>query len=118
MNKRAFTLICVVIALCMAVSAFAGSSKGFSVYKATSNAYNGATTRIAETEGHVTEILRNTFGLFNPCMDLVKGCSRLVFAPLEAPFNYLARSKAKTKSVRYKKGQQIPVPKKPDIPKQ
>ncbi|MEJ2717139.1 MAG: hypothetical protein P8182_08360, partial [Deltaproteobacteria bacterium] len=77
MRKASMIVITSIIMLTLAIPAFAGNSTGVGnvFYRASNEVYVGGTSALSETEYHVTEILRNTFGLFNPCLDLVKGCS-------------------------------------------
>jgi hypothetical protein len=118
MRKAPMIVITSFLMLALAVPALAGSSArvGDALYRVSNEVYSGGTSVLSETEHHVTEILRNTFGLFNPCLDLVKGCSRVVFAPLELPFDLMTEAKAKPRKVRKRAPQKIPVPEKPEMP--
>jgi hypothetical protein len=118
MAKTALSLVCVLLMVALATLAFANgaSEKGGTISKATTKFYKGSVAVVQETEGHLTGILRNTFGLFNPCLDLVKGCTSRVLFPLEATANYVAKVTTKPKPVIKKEIQDIPVPKKPDLP--
>lgn len=90
MNKIAKITFCVLLIAAMAVPALAnGTSKRSTVSKATHRVYSGAATVVAGTESLLTGCLRTTFSLFNPCLDVVKGCTSRVLAPVERPFAYV-----------------------------
>jgi hypothetical protein len=61
-----------------------------------------------------TSCLRNTFSFFNPCLDVVKGCTTMVTAPIDKTLDY-------TEGVVSKKLSRAPVKvqrtKKPDVSK-
>lgn len=119
MVKTALTLVCVLLMVAIATLAFANgaSEKSGTVSKVTTKIYKGSVARVQETEGHLTGILRNTFGLFNPCLDLVKGCTATILYPVEKTAGYVAKAVSRPKPAIKKEIQDIPVPKKPDIPK-
>jgi len=52
----------------------------------------------------VNSCLKNTFSLFNPCLDFVKGCTTRVLSPLDKGFAYaenaVARQLPKRKTVK------------------
>ncbi len=54
----------------------------------TGTVYNTGAGLVERTEGLVSGCLRSTFSFFNPCLDLVKGCTTRVLAPIEKPFEY------------------------------
>ena len=101
MNKTPWILLCALLIVALAVPALANgpSTLGLTVTKVPGKVYSGTKSILVETEGHVTGMLREAFGLFNPCLDLVKGCTRPVLVTLEKPFDYAGRYVARrTKS--------------------
>ncbi len=119
MSKMPVIVLCCLLIVALAAPVFANGTKAKTGALAAvpGKVYRGTGRYLAETESHMTEILRNTFGLFNPCLDLVKGCTSLVMYPIEAPFDWMARRSAPTKAIKVKGAQEVPVPKKPEIPK-
>ena len=117
MSKLARTCLCLVLIVGFTVPALAGgpSYHGCSIYRLTSSVYKGGAELVVNTEASLTGCLKHAFGLFNPCLDLVKGCSRLAFAPVEIPYAMLTKACAAPK--RAARRVKIPVPKKPKIPK-
>ena len=118
MDKRAVIAVSVLLIVALAIPTYAGVSykKGGSIYGVASKIYSRSTSILADTEGHVPGILRNTFGLFNPCLDLIKGCSTVVLAPVEVPLRFVTDSISKPTRRSKRAVQKIPVPKKPKIP--
>ena len=104
----ALTLAIVVVA---AYPAVAGArSNDSAAYKV----YRGGVSAMEQTECLIGGVLKGTFSLFNPCLDIVKGCTSIVLAPIEYPFTYLDKAKKRTATKR----SGVPVPKKPELPKQ
>ncbi len=62
--------------------------------------YQSGATALDQTETAVTACLTRTFKLFNPCLDLVKGCTSMVLAPIQGPLDYCAGAKAKPRASR------------------
>ena len=93
MNKTPWILICALLIVALAVPALANgtSTMGRSISKVPGKVYSGTKAVLVETEGHLTGMLREAFGLFNPCLDLVKCCTRPVLVTLEKPFDYAGR---------------------------
>jgi hypothetical protein len=119
MRKASMIVVATFLVLSLAIPALADKSAGVrnAFYRVSNDVYTEGTSRLSETEYHVTEILRNTFGLFNPCLDLVKGCTSLVLRPLELPFDLVNQAKAKPRIVKKRAPSKIPVPEKPEMPK-
>jgi hypothetical protein len=112
MNKMAKISICFLVIFAMVIPALADGPS----YKSTANRmYRGGISIAQRTEGLLTGILRNTFSLFNPCLDVVKTCTGIVLKPVEVPLDYL--DKAISKPARAKKAPKIPMPEKPELPK-
>ena len=118
MSKTPMITVCALLIVALAVPAIAGSSscKEGSLDAVAHRVYKGGTAIAVDTEAHLTGCLRNVFGLFNPCLDLVKGCTDVVLAPVEKPFAFMARAVDKPKRAKRKAAQKIPVPQKPKIP--
>lgn len=91
MTNIAKITICALLIAALAVPAFAGgpAKKPSTFSRATHGIYSGAACVLDRTEGLLTGCLRTTFGLFNPCLDVVKGCTSRVLAPVERPFAYV-----------------------------
>ncbi len=115
MNKIAVAAVCVLLISVMAAPGFCGVAykKSGTLYRIGTSAYDRGVSFVANTETHLTGVVRNAFSLFNPCLDLVKGCSSLVLAPIEVPFDYISKATRTRRGPRSR----IPVPKKPTIPK-
>jgi hypothetical protein len=121
MCKALKVAICGLLIVALAIPALAGDAPSPKAKRsAASNiggsVYQGSAALVDRTEGLLTGCLRNTFSLFNPCMDFVKGCSTVVFAPIEKPLDYLEGAYYKTRPMA-KAGARVPEPKKPEVPK-
>ncbi len=91
MNNLAKITLCALLIAALAIPAFAGGpgKKGSTFSRATHGVYSGAATVLDRSEGLFTGCLRRTFSFFNPCLDVVKGCTTRVLAPVEKPFAYV-----------------------------
>ncbi len=120
MCKAMKIAICALLIVALAVPALAGGTPGSKVKRTAANiggsVYHGGTALLERTEGLFTSCLRNTFSLFNPCMDFVKGCSTVVFAPIEKPLDYLEGVYSKPRKAG-KASARVPEPKQPEAPK-
>lgn len=115
MNNIAKMTICLFIVAVLAAPAIAGAPhKGSYASQISGTLYRGGTTVLESTEGLFAGCLKNTFGLFNPCLDFVKGSTNIVLAPLDMPFAYFEKGTVKTKA---KGVSQVPAPKKPEFSK-
>jgi hypothetical protein len=110
-NLGKIIALTLVIAVAVASPVAAGSRPNDST---TYKLYRGGVSTLERTEGLISGVLKGTFSLFNPCLDVVKGCTSIVLAPIEYPFTYLSQSKKRVATKRSK----VPVPKKPELPKQ
>ncbi len=119
MDRMFISAVCILAILALTVPAFAdgASGTGGSVKKFTSNVYKRGSNIAQETEGHISGCLRHAFGLFNPCLDLVKSCTGMVLWPVEKSVGYVTKAATRPAKVQKKDIQEIPVPKKPDMPK-
>jgi len=119
MSKTPMLAFCALLILALAAHALANgtSAKGLSVSKVGGQIYKGGTAVLVDTEAHLTGCLRNIFGLFNPCLDLVKGCAGVALTPIEKPFDWLAKAAVRPRAAGKKESQGIPVPEKPKLPK-
>ena len=99
MNKIGFVFICVVLITLMLIPIVEanGSRQAGTLTKYSYKAYQGGATVVRDTGTHVTEILRNTFALFNPCLDMVKGCSTVVMYPANFTYDMVAGPKYRVK---------------------
>ncbi len=109
-NTAKMLALVLVIAVAIASPAAAGTrSSDSTTYKI----YSGGVSALEQTEGLISGVLKGTFSLFNPCLDIVKGCTNIVLAPIEYPLSYLDRSNRRVATKRHK----VPVAKKPEVPK-
>ncbi|MFH1117347.1 MAG: hypothetical protein V1792_25795 [Pseudomonadota bacterium] len=99
-----------VLAVAVASPADAGPrSSDSTTYKI----YSGGVSALETTEGLISSVLKGSFSLFNPCLDIVKGCTNIVLAPIEYPLSYLDRPARRVATKTLK----VPVPEKPELPK-
>jgi len=106
-------LTVVVVALCLLLApalATAGQDTGDYLKKLPGKVYKGSVTVLDRTEDIFSGVLKRAFGFFNPCLDLVKGCTNVVMKPIEKPLNYVERMTLGKKPAGSGK---IPGPKKP-----
>jgi hypothetical protein len=91
MCKLLRILLCVLIIAALSVPAFGASrAKQPSVVSGVAGGvYHGGATVVQQTEGIVSSCLKNTFSIFNPCLDFVKGCTKVVLMPIEKPLDYI-----------------------------
>jgi hypothetical protein len=116
MNKMAKITICGLLIVALAIPAFAGGApdKRSTVSKVSGKVYKEGANVLDRTERLFSGCLKNCFGFFNPCLDLVKGCTNVVLSPIEKPFAYVEDAWAKRgKRVAPK----VPAAKKPEGPK-
>ena len=118
MGKVPVMVLCILVMIALAAPVLANgvSGKEGTISKFASRAYKGGCTVLQETEGHLSGCLRHTFGLFNPCLDLVKGCAGTVLMPVEKAAGYVCKVATKPKAAPKKATKDIPVPKKPSMP--
>ncbi len=103
-----------VICLCLSpVLAIGGQDTGDYLKKLPGKVYKGSVTVLDRTEDVFSGVLKRVFGFFNPCLDLVKGCTNVVMKPIEKPLNYVERT---TFGKKPSTAGKIPAPKKPDVP--
>lgn len=109
--------LCCIIVLSLAIPVFAGGAPDArsAASKAAGSVYKGGATVLDRTEGFFTGALKNTFSIFNPCLDLVKGCTKVVLYPIEKPISYAENVIYKSRGA--KKAAHIPAPQKPELPK-
>ena len=104
-----------IVAFAMPAAANGAPEKRSTVSKVTGTIYQGGASVLDRSERLVGGCLKNCFSFFNPCLDLVKGCTNVVMAPIEKPFAYVEDAWAK----RGKKvAPRVPAPKKPELPQQ
>jgi hypothetical protein len=115
MNKWLSLALCglLVVALTLPVYANGASGKRSTVSKVTGTIYKGGASVLDRSERLVSGCLKNCFSFFNPCLDLVKGCTNVVMAPIEKPFAYVENAWAKRGQ---KAAPRVPAPKKPELP--
>jgi hypothetical protein len=123
MNKASIIACCAIISVCfLASSILAGPPPDGGLSLSKVSKYGGKITGgtkayLADTEAHVTGCLRNVFGLFNPCLDMIKGCASLALYPIEKPISMISHSFSKPKPPAGKKGaDEVPAPEKPNLP--
>jgi hypothetical protein len=125
MQSTAKIAICAVLMLALAAPVLAGGppKKGSTVDSVKSTVYSGGDALyrggakvVGRTEELAGGFLKNTFSLFNPCLDLVKSCTNIALAPIERPVTYIENRFCKPKTM--KKAGTVPQPKKPEVPKE
>ena len=79
------TALTLLVAACVVSPVAAGSSSNSTTY----SIYRGGVSAMEQTEGLISGVLKGTFSLFNPCLDIVKGCTNIVLAPIEYPLSYV-----------------------------
>ena len=105
MTKTLTAIICVCLIAAVASVALAnGAPERSAVSRVGGTVYKGG-SQVLDTSGMlVTSCLKTTFSLFNPCLDLVKGCTTRVLSPCDKGFAYVestvARQWPKKKTVR------------------
>jgi hypothetical protein len=95
MSKSLRIVICGLLIVGLAAPAFADgqrSKRGHASF--TSSVCAGGAHMADKTAGLFTGCLHRTFSFFNPCLDLVKGCTSIVLAPVEKPFDYMENALA------------------------
>jgi len=117
MDKWLNAAICGLLIICLALPAAAGGppEKRSTVSKVTGTIYKGGAGVLDRSERLLSGCLKNCFGFFNPCLDVVKSCTNVVMAPIEKPFAYVEDAWAKRGK---KPAPKVPAPKKPELPKQ
>ncbi len=93
MYKLIKIAVCFVLISLLAVPAF---SAGKTVDRTRPNiisnvaetVYDTSAGVVEKTEGLFSGCLKTTFSFFNPCLDLVKGCTTVVLAPIQKPIDY------------------------------
>lgn len=104
---------CLITALCL--PGVGSAKEAGAITKVTNKVYTRSVNVVQNTELHCTEIMRNTFQLFNPCLDLIKGCATVVLYPIEKPMSMIEKSVAKPRRVAKKKAApKVEEPKKPE----
>jgi hypothetical protein len=97
MNKKLFCAITALVCLAFAMTAFAGGAPSRSV---SGTIYQGGASALATTEGLFSGCLKNIFSAFNPCLDMVRGCSDTVFSPLDRGVGYVERKIHKPRYIK------------------
>lgn len=108
-------VLCLVLALALPAMASGKAAAPKSTAAKISNAvYDGGATALDTAEGVFSGCLRRCFGFFNPCLDIVKGCTGIVMLPIERPLSYFDKGSAETAAKPYKvKKQSIKIPEEP-----
>jgi hypothetical protein len=96
MTKTLTATICLCLIVAMACVAFANGARERSTVSRAGVAFYKGGSHILDTGGMlVNGCLKTTFSLFNPCLDLVKGCTTRVLSPLDKGFAYAEKTVAK-----------------------
>jgi hypothetical protein len=104
-----------IVVLACPVIASTKAGKESKLSNLTSTVYDGGAKALDRTEGILSQCLKSTFSLFNPCLDVVKMCTDVALKPLNYPFDYVEKRIYKPKA--QKKRVEIPTPEKPEMPK-
>jgi len=118
MGKTPVMVVCILVMVALAAPVLANGvpSKQGAVSKFTGKVLKTGCNVLQETEGHLTGCLRHTFGLFNPCLDLIKGCAGTALSPIDKAAGYVSKVAVRPKAASKKGTPDIPVPKKPSMP--
>ena len=89
MSKTLTAVVCGCLIVALAIPAYAGGAPERSaVSRAGGTVYKSGAHLLDRTEILVNGCLKNTFSLFNPCLDFVKGCTTTVLSPLDKGFAF------------------------------
>lgn len=123
MSKALIVACSAVISLCFLASpilAGPAPDSRFSLSKVSKfggQVTDGGKAYLVDTEAHLTGCLRNVFGFFNPCLDVIKGCAGIALYPIEKPISMISDRWSKPKPAPGKKrSAEIPAPEKPTLP--
>ncbi len=102
MIPRAGIPITVLLILTLTIPALADDTrqKSSGARRVASSIYHGGASVIDLTEGAISSCLKRTFSVFNPCLDMIKGCTTRVLTPIQAPIDYFAGVTTKPKPTR------------------
>jgi hypothetical protein len=115
MSTIAKLAICGLLVLALSVPAFADGVPQKKSSSAIGKVRDAGISAAVQTEGIVSGCLKNCFSLFNPCLDIVKSCTKVVLTPIEKPFEYVESKLYAPKQA--KRTTKVPEPKKPEVPK-
>lgn len=101
---------CILLVAALATPALSGNGAASALGKV----YQESASVGEQVEGAFSGCLKRTFSLFNPCLDLVKGCASIALIPIEAPFNLVSRVACSTPVQKH--APKVPMPKKPELP--
>ena len=73
------------------------TQKGSGARRVAGSIYHGGASVIDMAEGAISSCLKRTFSVFNPCLDMIKGCTTRVLTPIQAPIDYFAAATTKSK---------------------
>ena len=105
MTKTLIAIICGCFIAGLCSVAFAdGAPERSAVSRYGGTVYKSGSQVLDKSGMLVNSCLKNTFSLFNPCLDFVKGCTTRVLSPLDKGFAYaenaVAKQLPKRKTVR------------------
>jgi hypothetical protein len=105
MTKTLTAIICGCLIVAVASLALAnGAPERSTVSRVGGTVYKGGAQILDRSGMLVNSCLKTSFGLFNPCLDFVKGCTTRVLSPLDKGFGYaestVAKQWPKKKTVR------------------
>jgi len=105
MTKTLAAIICGCLIAGLCSVAFAnGAPERSAVSRYGGTVYKSGSQVLDRSGMLVNSCLKNTFSLFNPCLDIVKGCTTRVLSPLDKGFAYaenaVARQLPKRKTVK------------------
>jgi hypothetical protein len=105
MTKTLVAIICGCLIAGLCSVAFAnGAPERSAVSRYGGTVYKSGSQVLDRSGMLVNSCLKNTFSLFNPCLDFVKGCTTRVLSPLDKGFAYaenaVARQLPKRKTVK------------------
>jgi hypothetical protein len=112
MNYTIRICMCILLVVALATPALCGNHSTSTL----GNLYTQSAAAGDQVGAALNGCLKRTFSLFNPCLDLVKGCTSIALIPIEAPFNLVSRLTCSSPPV-HKHAPKLPMPKKPELPK-
>jgi len=110
MNYMIRICMCILLVVAVATPALSGNGATSTLGKV----YKESASLGEQVEGAFSGCLKRTFSVFNPCLDLVKGCASIALIPIEAPFNLVSR--VACPSPAPKQAPKVPMPEKPELP--
>jgi hypothetical protein len=91
MNRITIVLISTFIMLALAMPSFGGTAPAKRSTDFSQKVYNGGVSVAQQSENVFSGCLKTVFSFFNPCLDMVKGCTNVVMRPIDSSFGYVEK---------------------------